>query len=90
VKTPDNVRESVHVKILKGTKMELRIIGFRRKLTMQEMFEEFAQRIVTGDQFALEILDDIQERKKNKKKRDLNVSDKKALFDIIEDANSDD
>tara|TARA_A100001391_G_scaffold158819_1_gene117324 strand:- start:522 stop:716 length:195 start_codon:yes stop_codon:yes gene_type:complete len=57
----------------------------KKKLSMQEVFEDFAQRVVSGDGFAHRVLDTIQKRKRNKEIEKLSETDIETLFDAIED-----
>jgi len=51
---------------------------------MQEMFEEFAQRVITEDPKVMKILDELSERKKEKLVKKLSKSDASTLLDIID------
>tara|TARA_R110002060_G_scaffold63708_1_gene72966 strand:+ start:432 stop:626 length:195 start_codon:yes stop_codon:yes gene_type:complete len=57
----------------------------KKKLSMQEVFEDFAQRVVAGDGFAHRVLDTIARRKRDKEIEKLSESDVESLFDAIED-----
>ena len=77
-------RKSVHVKLLSDTHANFRIASFKLKLSMQEMFEEFAQRVITEDPKVMKILDELSERKKEKLVKKLSKSDASTLLDIID------
>ena len=53
-----------------------------------EVFEDFAQRVVSGDGFAHRVLETIQKRKRNKEIEKLSETDIETLFDAIEDNQS--
>ena len=77
-------RKSVHVKLLSDTHANFRIASFKLKLSMQEMFEEFAQRVIAEDPKVMRILDELSERKKEKLVKKLSKSDVTTLLDIID------
>lgn len=77
-------RKSVHVKLLTDTHANFRIMSFKLKLSMQEMFEEFAQRVIIEDPKVMKILDELSKRKKEKTVKKLSRSDASTLLDIID------
>ncbi len=77
-------RKSVHVKLLSDTHANFRIASFKLKLSMQEMFEEFAQRVIAEDPKVMKILDELSKRKKEKLVKKLSKSDASTLLDIID------
>tara|TARA_Y100000034_G_scaffold131752_1_gene193187 strand:- start:981 stop:1256 length:276 start_codon:yes stop_codon:yes gene_type:complete len=79
-----DLRKSVHVKLMKETHAEFRVLSFRKKLSMQEMFEEFAQRAIVGDPSIEKILQELAERKREGKIQKLSKEDSDSLFDLIE------
>ena len=81
-------RKSVHIKLLTDTHAEFRIASFKLKLSMQEMFEEFAQRVIVEDPRVMKILDELAQRKKEKTVKKLSRSDADALLDIIDSESS--
>jgi len=50
---------------------------------MQEMFEEFAQRVITEDPMVMQILDELTVRKREKIVKRLSDSDASTILDII-------
>ena len=81
-------KKSVHINLTKSTHGELRVILLRMGLSMQEVFEDFAQRVVSGDGFAHRVLETIERRKRNKEIEKLSETDVESLFDAIEDKQS--
>jgi hypothetical protein len=79
-------RKCIHVKLLQDTHSNLRIELFKRKLSIQEVFEELAQRLTTGDPVIIDILDELIENKKNKKIKQLSEADANSIFDAIENS----
>ncbi len=61
-------KKSVHVNISKSAHTAFRIACFERGLSMQEVFEEFAQRVALESNDALGILDELKVVKENRDK----------------------
>lgn len=78
------LRKCVHLKLFTDTHASLRIELFRHKLSMQEVFEEIAQRIVMGDATYLALIEDIKQKKREKFIKQLSETDAKSIFEIIE------
>ena len=76
-------RKSIHVKLLTETHAAFRIELIKKKLSMQEVFEDFAQRVVRGDGFAHRVLDTVAKRERHIEK--LSDTDAESIFDAIED-----
>ena len=77
-------RKSVHIKLLTDTHANFRIASFRLKLSMQEMFEEFAQLVIAGDARVMKLLQELSDRKKEKLVKKLSKSDATTILDIID------
>ena len=80
-----NAKKSVHVNISKSAHAAFRIACFQRGLSMQEVFEEFAQRVALESKEALKILDEVKVFKENKQKRDFAESDIDDIFKVLEE-----
>lgn len=78
-------RKSIHVKLLTETHGAFRIELIKKKLSMQEVFEDFAQRVVRGDGFAHRVLDTIARKKRERHIEKLSDTDAESIFDAIED-----
>ena len=61
-------KKSVHVNISKSAHAAFRIACFERGLSMQEVFEEFAQRVALESNAALGILDELKISKESRDK----------------------
>jgi DNA-directed RNA polymerase subunit N (RpoN/RPB10) len=61
-------KKSVHVNISKSSHAAFRIACFERGLSMQEVFEEFAQRVALESNDALGILDELKIIKESRDK----------------------
>lgn len=79
-----DLRKGVHVKLLPDTRAEFRILLLRRGLSMQEVFEEFAQRAITGDRNCIELMDELVDKKKLKLVTQMTPTDAESIFDAIE------
>ncbi len=77
-------RKSVHIKLLSDTHANFRIMSFKLKLSMQEMFEEFAQQVIAEDPKVMKILQECSDRKKEKLVKKLSKSDASTILDIID------
>ena len=80
-------RKTIHFTILTESHAALRIACFKNKLSMQEVFEEFAQRIAAEDPDMLEMLNDIAIKKRNKEEKKFSETDAETLFNMIEKEN---
>ena len=80
-------KKSVHFNITRESHSSLRIACFKRRLSMQEVFEEVCQRIVSEDPMIIKMLNQLQEDKKNKTIKKLSKEDAESLFNVIEAQN---
>ena len=79
-----DLRKDVHLSILKPSHLELKIICMRRNLTIQEVFEEFVARTITGSPDMIDLLNDLETKKRAKQAQKLTNIDAEALYDIIQ------
>jgi len=82
-----NAKKSIHVNITKSAHAAFRIACFQRGLSMQEVFEEFAQRVAMESNGALRILDELKIFKENKQKRGFAKADIDDIFNVLEEEN---
>jgi hypothetical protein len=82
--TANELRKSIHIKLLTSTHIALRIQSFRLKLSVQEMLEEFAQRIVVEDPDIMELLADLSKRKRDKEFKRITNIDADTIYDMID------
>jgi hypothetical protein len=81
-------KKSVHVNLNKDTHAEFRMALFRRGLSMQEVFEFLAIKVVDEDETLAKFLDEIEYNKKNKGgAKQVNSTDAESIFDVIEQQN---
>lgn len=79
-----DLRRGIHVKLLPDTRNAFRVLCLQRGLSMQEVFEELAQRMIMDDPYMLKLLDDLVESKREKVYRQLSQTDAASLYDMIE------
>lgn len=77
-------KKSVHINLSKGAHAALKIACFKRDLSIQEVFEEFAQMVGQEKSDAITVLEDLSLRKRNKIIRQLSEQDADSIFDLIE------
>ena len=80
-------KKSIHFNITRESHSHLRIACFKRKLSMQEVFEEFSQRIVAEDPVVMRMLDQLEIDKRNKTIKKLSAEDAESIFNVIESNN---
>jgi len=80
-------KKSVHFNISKDAHATFRIECFKRSLSMQEVFEEFVQRILAETPYMIRMLDQISDDKKNKVEKKFSKQDVESIFDLIESNN---
>ena len=79
-----DLRKGVHVKLLPDTHAGFRMAVMKKGLSMQEVFEEFAQRVISEDRMTQNLLEDLVARKRDKIMEKLTATDAESIFDIIE------
>ena len=78
-------KKSVHFNLSKNAHAAFRIACFERSLSMQEVIEEFVQRILSEDPHILKLLDEVSENKRNKVAKKFSKSDVESIFSLLED-----
>ena len=81
------IRKSVHINLRKETHAAIRGLLFKYELSMQEVFEECAIRIIEGDDRFLTLLKELQEHKRNKIGKKFTQTDAESIFRAIETQN---
>jgi hypothetical protein len=76
-------RKCVHIKLPSELHAEMRVIGLRKKLSLQEMLSEFCQLMVDGDDYLDRRMDELVKRKKEKKIKKLTMQDAEDIYDYI-------
>ena len=77
------IKKGVHVALLSDTHAGLRIVLFKKKLSMQAALEECSQRIALEDPYMMRMLDELADRKKQKLVKALSSTDAETLLDAI-------
>ena len=77
----------MHFNISKDAHAAFRIECFKRSLSMQEVFEEFVQRILAETPYMIRMLDQISDDKKNKVEKKFSKQDVESIFELIENNN---
>ena len=77
-------KKSVHFNISKDAHAAFRIACFERGLSMQEVVEEFVQRILTENSQVIKLLDEVEENKKSRAQKRFSKTDVKSIFDMLE------
>tara|TARA_Y100000593_G_scaffold85050_1_gene161487 strand:- start:267 stop:554 length:288 start_codon:yes stop_codon:yes gene_type:complete len=80
-------KKTIHFKITRESHSKLRIACFKKRLSMQEIFEEISQRIASESPDMIKLLDDLSQRKRDKVIKKLSKSDAESLFNLIEEEN---
>ena len=79
------VKKSVHFNLSKDAHAAFRIACFERSLSMQEVVEEFVQRVLAGNAQILKLLDEVAENKKHKTEKRFSKSDVESIVDLLEE-----
>jgi len=78
-------KKSVHFNLSKNAHAAFRIACFERSLSMQEVVEEFVQRILADNPQIIKLLDEVAENKKHKTQKKFSKSDVESIFSLLED-----
>jgi hypothetical protein len=70
--------------MVKSTHAEFRVALVKRGLSMQEVINHLASLIAEGDEALMEILDDIEVRKRDRHLKQVTAVDSETIFDLIE------
>lgn len=77
-------RKSLHITMVKSTHAEFRVALLKRGLSMQEVINHLAALVVEGDPALMDILDDIEVRKRDRHLKQVTAVDSETIFDLIE------
>ena len=82
------LRKSVHINLAKSTHSELRILLFKKGLSMQEVIEYFSVQLVDGDEYLNNLLNEIEYNKKvAKSTKQISSVYAESIFDAINEDN---
>lgn len=84
-------RKCIHIQLEKTTHAQLRVLMFKYNLSMQEVFGEFANMIVSEENLAARVIERVADRKvrdslegKKRSGQGVDELDSDALYDLIE------
>lgn len=76
-------RKCVHIKMPSELHADMRVLGFQKKLSLQEMFIEFARLLTEGDSYLSKKMEDLVRLKKEKKIKKITTQDTEDIYDFI-------
>ena len=77
-------KKSVHINLLKETHSGLRVLAFKKQLSMQSIIEGLISRIVNGDPDLNKIINKIAQDKNNADLRKVIGTDAESVYDLLE------
>ena len=80
-------KKGVHFNITRESHSELRILLFKKKLTLSEVFQELVHQMIEGSPKMEKLLDELTYRKRQKIIKQLSEQDAESLFSVIESDN---
>jgi predicted KAP-like P-loop ATPase len=79
------IRKALHVSFTKETHTEMRVMLFRKGLSCQYMFNEFANMLVDRDKDVMRILDRIVKEKRDKTIEKYSRTDADSIYNLLEE-----
>jgi hypothetical protein len=76
-------RKCIHLKLPSDLHADLRVFAFKKKISVQAIFEEFAQQVVSGNLHFEKCVDNLLERKKKKLLKKLSAQDNEEIYKYI-------
>lgn len=80
-------KKSLHINLTRETHGALRMICFKNRLSMQEVFEELSRQIIEEQPYMLDMISELSTRKRKKAVKRMSQTDAESIFKVIEDAN---
>jgi len=80
-------KKTIHFNITRETHSKIRIMCFKNRLSLQEVYEEISQRIASESPEMISFLEDLSQKKRDKIVKKLSETDAESLFNIIEKEN---
>ena len=80
-------RKSLHINLTRETHAALRMTCFQNKLSMQEVIEELAIRVIEEEPYMLNVLHSLANKKRKDAISKMAKSDAESIFKAIEDSN---
>jgi hypothetical protein len=81
------LKKSLHINMSKDVHTEFRIQCFKRNLSMQEVIEAFAERVVSESNDMIRLLEQIKKDKMVKDVKRYTKSDAESLYALLETNN---
>jgi len=80
-------KKSVHINLKYDTHKGFKIECFKRNLSMQEVFEEFASKVANEQNDVIKILENLSKAKQIKSVRNYTKSETDSIFNLLEEDN---
>lgn len=80
-------KKTVHFTMTREAHSDFRIACFKKRLTMQDILEEFAQLVAAENPAAIRMMDNLAEKKRNNEISRLTKSDSESILDVISELN---
>ena len=77
-------RKSVHIALMHETHNQLRSLLVMKDISLQAVMQEFAEKIVSGDPYAIAVIESAIESKNSKALKKLTDMEKNDIFDMID------
>ena len=85
--TDFETKKTIHFNITRETHSKLRILCFKNRLSMQEVYEEISQRIAAESPVMINMLEDLSQNKRDRVIKKLSETDAESVYNIIEQEN---
>ena len=85
--TDFETKKTIHFNITRETHSKLRILCFKNRLSMQEVYEEISQRIASESPEMINMLSDLAQNKRDRVIKKLSETDAESVYNIIEQEN---
>ncbi len=76
--------KTIHFELAGNIHKKLRVMLFLKELSMQKFFRLMAEKLVEGDQYIVDLVNERVDEIKNKKLDNLREIEEKDLYDVIE------
>lgn len=80
-------RKNIHFSMTRETHSDFRVACFKKRLTMQDILEEFAQMVAAEHPTAIKIMDNLAEKKRNDEISRLTKTDSESILNVISELN---
>lgn len=85
--TDFETKKTIHFNITRETHSSLRILCFKNRLSMQEVYEEISQRIAAESPEMIQLLESLAQDKRDRVIKKLSETDAESVYNIIEKEN---